>query len=253
MLTLNIISRSKFCVSLLVYSESEFIRNNPLLRKIVKSQTQTPNKDGYVMIRRVIDSDNSCLFNSIGFLMYGLKTKAKFLRQVVHDEISSKPEEYQYHFDKTIQEYLDWILLPTSWGGGTEIFILSKYFQVEICIINIETLNDVVYGENSGYTKRIYLLYSGIHYDAITRNLFDEMPEADDQRQFDIDDKYAYEGSLWVASELRKAKQYTNLKECALICQVCFKGMASSKDALAHATATTHQNFLESSDYAAPV
>lgn len=138
----------------------------------------------------------------------------------------------------------------TSWGGGIELYILSKYFGIEICVINIETLNHVIYGEDANYDKRIYLLYSGIHYDVLVRNIFDEAPESSDIKVFSPDDNYAFEGALFVASELRKKKQYTNLKEFDLICGVCYKGCKGQKEAVMHCKETGHANFQESSDFA---
>ena len=212
---------------------------------------QTPNKDGMIMIRRVIDSDNSCLFNSIGLCMFGSKDEQKALRSVIKEEIQENKETYnEAILDKPVDEYINWILKSTSWGGGIELMILSNYFKIEICVIDVETLSHVVYGEGNDREKRIYLLYSGIHYDSITRNIFEEADESTDQRLFSPDDKYAYEGALFVASELRKKKQYTNLKEFDLICGVWYKGCKGQKDAIDHCKETGHANFQESSEFA---
>jgi ubiquitin thioesterase OTU1 len=172
------------------------------------------------MIRRIIDSDNSCLFNSIGLCMLESKKNPDALRKIVKEAIKSNPNDFEFMLDRSVNEYLEWITKSTSWGGGIELLILSKFFAVEICIINVETLNHVIYGQDGNFMKRIYLLYSGIHYDAITRNIYEDMEEETDERVFDIDDNYAFEGSLFLASELRKKRQYTNLKDFALICDV---------------------------------
>jgi ubiquitin thioesterase OTU1 len=213
-------------------------------------ECQTPNKDGMIMIRRVIDSDNSCLFNSIGLSILGSKREEQNLRKRVKEAIMSDQESFTPLLDKPLDEYCEWIMKNTSWGGGVELYILSTYFETQMAVINIETLNTVIYGEESGYSKRIYLLYSGVHYDAITRNIYDEASESNDERAFDVGDKYAYEGALFVASELRKKKQYTNIKDFSLICSICYFGCKGQKDALEHAKTTGHQNFQESSDFA---
>ena len=36
--------------------------------------------DGTAVVRRVIDSDNSCLFNAVGYVMEGTRAKAAQLR-----------------------------------------------------------------------------------------------------------------------------------------------------------------------------
>ena len=48
--------------------------------------------------------------------------------------------------------------------------IISNHYNIEICAINIETLSPIIYGENNQYKKRIYLLYTGIHFDSIVNN-----------------------------------------------------------------------------------
>ena len=213
-------------------------------------KVQTPNKDGLIMLRRVIDSDNSCLFNSIGFCMLDSKKKSDILRAHVKTTIKNNHEEYKDMLDKSLDEYLDWITESTSWGGGPELYILSKFFHSEMAVINVQTLNTTIYGEQDGYSQRIYLLYSGIHYDAITRNIYEDAEESSDIKIFDSNDKYAYEGALYVASELRKKKQFTNLKDFELICSVCFEGLKGMKEAQEHAKLTLHTNFAESNGFA---
>lgn len=38
--------------------------------------------DGTAVVRRVIDSDNSCLFNAVGYVMEGSRSRAPQLRCV---------------------------------------------------------------------------------------------------------------------------------------------------------------------------
>ena len=178
------------------------------------------------------------------------KSEQAKLRRIVKSEIQNNKEFFETLLDREYSEYLQWIVKPTSWGGGTELFILAKYFKIEICVINIETLNHVIYGQDGNYENRIYILYSGIHYDAITQNIFEEMEEKTDKRIFSVDDEYAFEGAMFVASELRKKKQFTNLKEFSLICTNCFTGFRGQSDAIEHCKATGHNSFQESSDFA---
>ena len=44
---------------------------------------------------------------------------------------------------------------------------LSKHFQVEVGVVNCESLSVLVYGTDSGFNQRIYVLYTGQHYDPI--------------------------------------------------------------------------------------
>jgi len=39
--------------------------------------------DGTAVVRRVIDADNSCLFNAVGYVMQGSRSRASALRSVL--------------------------------------------------------------------------------------------------------------------------------------------------------------------------
>mmetsp|Transcript_36161 Transcript_36161/g.35760 ORF Transcript_36161/g.35760 Transcript_36161/m.35760 type:complete len:317 (-) Transcript_36161:106-1056(-) len=191
--------------------KSKIIKRDPNLKKVLDTQVQTPDSDGKIMIRRIIDADNSCLFNSIGCCLLGSKQSAKDLRRMVRDTIKSNSSEYEAIIDKPLSEYLTWIMNDESWGGGIELYILSKLLSTEFYVITVESLNAQIFGEGQGYKQRIYLLYTGIHYDIVTRNIFEGCEEDDDIRAFEPTDKFAEDGALFVANELRKKKQFVNL------------------------------------------
>ncbi|GFZ07422.1 OTU-like cysteine protease family protein [Actinidia rufa] len=84
------------------------------------------------ILRRVIPSDNSCLFNAVGYVMDHDKNKAPELRQVRLDirvffalitlviaaTVASDPTQYSEAFlGKPNEEYCAWILNPEKWGG----------------------------------------------------------------------------------------------------------------------------------------
>uniref|UniRef100_A0A0V0HIC5 Ubiquitin thioesterase OTU n=1 Tax=Solanum chacoense TaxID=4108 RepID=A0A0V0HIC5_SOLCH len=70
------------------------------------------------IVRRVIPSDNSCLFNAVGYVMDRDRNKAPELRQVIAGTVASDPEKYSDAFlGKSNKEYCDWILNPEKWGG----------------------------------------------------------------------------------------------------------------------------------------
>lgn len=56
--------------------------------------TATPSTAPKKMVRRIIDADNSCLFNAVG---YGLRRKRKVgveLRQMITEAVRGSPEVY---------------------------------------------------------------------------------------------------------------------------------------------------------------
>ena len=135
-------------------------------------------------MRKVISADNSCLFNSIKVLIGLNEITSDELRHIIVNIIQSDLIKYNSTFlGKTSSEYCDWIQQSTSWGGEIEcifyshslflsyssfhsfsfvVSILSEYFSIEIAVVEIETTNVYIYGENRNYTQRIYLLYDGM-------------------------------------------------------------------------------------------
>mmetsp|Transcript_26725 Transcript_26725/g.39311 ORF Transcript_26725/g.39311 Transcript_26725/m.39311 type:complete len:798 (-) Transcript_26725:388-2781(-) len=67
-------------------------------------------------------------------------------------------------------EYCDWITIDSNWGGENEICMLCEHFNVEIQVIMMgENATSLTYGETlqPARSGRIFLLYSGQHYDAL--------------------------------------------------------------------------------------
>jgi ubiquitin thioesterase OTU1 len=196
------------------------------------------------MIRRVINADNSCLFNAVGYVMHHDKTLSARLRSLISTTVLSDPEQYSEAFlGKPPAEYSAWIKDSSKWGGEIELSILSKHFGVEIAAVDIETNNVYIYGQDEGYPKRVYLLYDGIHYDALASNRSESASEATDQTQFAPDDEEPLEQTKRLAADLKARKQYVNLAGCDLQCLVCNRGLRGQKEALEHAQQTGHQNF----------
>ena len=59
------------------------------------------------------------------------------------------------------------ITLLSSWGGSIELEILAAYFQCELVAIDVQTLQQYHHGD-SKHSRRAFLLYNGVHYDAIS-------------------------------------------------------------------------------------
>ncbi len=95
--------------------------------------------------------------------------KAHQYRQLCASVIASDPEKYTtgYLGGKTNSEYTAYILDPQKWGSGIELEILSDNLQVQIACVDVESKNLLIYGEAKNYSRRVYLAYSGIHYDVL--------------------------------------------------------------------------------------
>ncbi|BBN69698.1 OTU-like cysteine protease family protein, partial [Prunus dulcis] len=74
-----------------------------------------------IVVRRAIPSDNSCLFNEVGYAMDHDKKKAPELRQVIAATVASDPTKYSEAFlGKSNEEYCSWILDSEKWEEAVE-------------------------------------------------------------------------------------------------------------------------------------
>ncbi|GIL65321.1 hypothetical protein Vafri_19113 [Volvox africanus] len=120
------------------------------------------------VIRREIAADNSCLFNSVGYVMHKSRSRAPHLRTVVAQQVASDRTVYSDAFlGMTNESYCNWIRQPHTWGGGIELSILAQAYGMEIAAWNIESCKEHVFGEESGYRRRVMVIYNGVHYDAL--------------------------------------------------------------------------------------
>jgi len=200
--------------------------------------------------RKVIDADNSCLFNAIGYLIHGKTNFSSFdptdYRQVIAGIVLSQPSYYTKELlEKNPHEYADWIMNKDSWGGEIELSILSTYLNIEIAVCDIMSVTLLHYKSmesSSQHTDRnpyrIYVLYDGVHYDAVIA-----MKNGSEITRFSSDDRAIESEVLELAQELNKKRQYTNLTRCGLQCNICYTVLSGEEDAREHARMTGHQNF----------
>eukprot|EP00927_Polykrikos_kofoidii_P048809 TRINITY_DN43006_c0_g1_i1.p1 TRINITY_DN43006_c0_g1~~TRINITY_DN43006_c0_g1_i1.p1 ORF type:complete len:289 (-),score=39.11 TRINITY_DN43006_c0_g1_i1:252-1118(-) len=201
-----------------------------------------------VVARRIIESDNSCLFNAIGYVMEGRRGMAPGLRQVIAERIKKDPETYSEVFlARANDEYCDWILKSDSWGGAIELSIFAEHFQCEIAAFDVCTMRRDLYGEGSGYSRRCMVLYDGIHYDALALTPKTDSAEAEDTTMFDVGPVADHAGAKAAAfvAEQNKLRQFTDTANFTLRCLVCQQGVCGNAEAEQHAKATGHQSFAE--------
>lgn len=191
--------------------------------------------------RKIIEADNSCLFNAIGYLSAEGDSPLSpiFYRKIVAQAVVSDADRYSESLlGKPPQQYADWILDSNKWGGEIELVILSEYLKVEIAVVNISTCAVIVYGEGAGHANRMYLLYDGVHYDAVVKKEANGVSTL-----FRPDDAVSYANAIALAAELQRKKQYVSLSGNDLQCKVCFAVLRGQQQAIEHATQTGHQNF----------
>ncbi|CAN1149382.1 OVARIAN TUMOR DOMAIN-containing deubiquitinating enzyme 2 [Linum perenne] len=205
--------------------------------------------DGTV-VRRVIPSDNSCLFNAVGYVMDHNKNKAPELRQVIATTVARDPVKYNEAFlGKPNQEYCAWILNSEKWGGAIELSILADHYGREIAAYDIQTTRCDLYGQDKKYSERVMLIYDGLHYDALAMSPFEEAPDEFDQTIFAVQKDRTIglvEGmTLNLVRDQQRKRSYTDTANFTLRCGVCQIGVIGQKEAVEHAQATGHVNFQE--------
>eukprot|EP01132_Coremiostelium_polycephalum_P002080 gene2080-2566_t len=190
--------------------------------------------DGFV-VRRYTDDDNSCLFSSVGYVLENKRRqKASELRQIIANAVKSDPFTFNEGvLGQPTDGYYRWILNTKNWGGAIELSILSQHYRVEIAAFDISTKIMYCYGEDQHYSDRVYLIYDGIHYDALSICPIEEGPEEFDQTLFSTKDTRTMNKMKSFIDRLNREGKFTD---------TTLKG---EKEAALHASQTGHGNFTE--------
>ncbi|KIM62161.1 hypothetical protein SCLCIDRAFT_120261 [Scleroderma citrinum Foug A] len=206
-----------------------------------------------VLVHRVVPDDNSCLFSSVALIFEQDIAKAQKMRQIVADGIRRDTETYNNAIlGMPREQYVATILKPSTWGGAIELGILAKHFETEIASVDIETgrIDRFTPPLQKSSGNRCLLVYSGIHYDAVTLAPVVNAPLEWDQTVFPImatddDNDQILGAAKKLATILRERRAFTNVATFDLKCEQCGKGLKGEKDARAHAQETGHVRFGE--------
>ncbi|KDD73557.1 hypothetical protein H632_c2057p0, partial [Helicosporidium sp. ATCC 50920] len=220
-------------------------------------------------------SDNSCLFNAVGLVAGRGRFAARELRALVAsavlgdgDGAPRAPTWDEATLGRPPAAYAAWILEDAHWGGAIELAVLAEALGVELAAFDIQTRRCDVYGRGRGFERRGMLLYDGLHYDALTVNskgLAGEergdlvSVEAADDGDGEEEQRQALTLLQPAAQRLRavmqaarrlvhaahEAKAFTDVANFSLRCGVCYQGLRGEAEAMAHAKATGHSNFVE--------
>ena len=130
-----------------------------------------PTTERGSMQRKAMPSDNSCLFHSVAYVCSDKAQgpqAAAHVREVVANLVASDPARYSTIFLGSPNGlYQQHILNTDTWGGAIELSILATHFQTEVVAFDYHYLREDVFGRGEGYKRRVFLLYTGDHYDAM--------------------------------------------------------------------------------------
>eukprot|EP00475_Leptophrys_vorax_P006186 TRINITY_DN1379_c0_g1_i1.p1 TRINITY_DN1379_c0_g1~~TRINITY_DN1379_c0_g1_i1.p1 ORF type:complete len:404 (+),score=109.62 TRINITY_DN1379_c0_g1_i1:1158-2369(+) len=126
------------------------------------------NTSGH-MVRRDMPPDNSCLFHSVAYTCCDKATdKADEMRQIAIDEVLAKPRVFTAQvLEQDPRSYVRWLSDPKVWGGAIELQVFAEHFETEIVSFDYKYLREDHFGAGKDYKKRVFLIYTGQHYDAM--------------------------------------------------------------------------------------
>lgn len=91
-----------------------------------------------------------------------------FMRQIIAQHVANDKQTYtEAMLGRPNLEYCEWILRLDSWGGAIEVAILSSFYGMELCVVDIINAIIIRFGEDQNYGTRAFLLFDGIHYDPL--------------------------------------------------------------------------------------
>lgn len=209
-------------------------------------QAQITHSGGMLM-RKVVPADNSCLFTSVECVMNGgvvdLAANEQ-MRELIAGIVMSDPSTYNEGFlGKGNGSYCKWIMKKEAWGGAIEISILSKYYGVEIDVVDTQTGRIDRFGEDINYSRRVLVIYDGVHYDPLIMEPL--IPGEEIKTIFSAKDEDVLAQAMDIANEAKASRQYTDTGKFTLRCLVCQTSLIGQTEAQEHAKSTGHINFGE--------
>ncbi|EAS36731.3 zinc finger protein [Coccidioides immitis RS] len=225
-------------------------------QKVTRSEDDPPEipspNHGGTIVLRIMPDDNSCLFRAVGSAVLGAMDTMTELRSIVAQTIHEHSDVYtRAVLERSPDDYCRWIQSEEAWGGGIELSILSKHFDIEICSIDVQTLR--IDRFNEGRPTRCIVVYSGIHYDTIALSPSDPpfnhayaSPDFD-TKIFDSADQVILEKAVELCRILQQQHYYTDTAKFQVKCSVCGGVFIGEKGAARHASETGHYDFGEAS------
>lgn len=204
------------------------------------------------LLRKVVPANNSCLFTAVHFCLSNGQFDPNIgrkMRKIIAETVRSDTTFYNEAFlGKKNGDYINWILNDEHWGGAIELFILSNHHSIEIVAVDTQNERLNRFGEDKNYTKRIFLIYDGIHYDALYFEFYDARDSPSSSNvvtQFPCSQTAVLDLAIQLAREAKANRQFTDVQNFTLRCLVCSEGIIGQTQAQEHAKKTGHTNFGE--------
>lgn len=159
---------------------------------------------------------------------------------MVAQYILARPLEFtEAILGQTPKNYARWIQQSDKWGGAIELSIFSDIYGVEIGSFDVQSGRMDLFGEGRGFNNRVYLQYTGIHYEAFYQK------QTVNRTIFPSDDTQITEMIMELVMAARAAHKYTDTSQFTLRCGECRVGLRGQEEAQKHARDTNHFKFIE--------
>jgi ubiquitin thioesterase OTU1 len=232
---LNSIVKSGECITLEAKANTQGQSTN-------NGNASSPLGPGSV-VKRVVPDDNSCLFHAISLCFDHVSVAD--LRSLIAKTVLADPINWN---EGTLQQkpsdYANYIKKTNTWGGSVELCIFSEHYKCEIVVLDTARQRHNTFGEDKHYSKRIYLVYDGIHYDALvwTSN---PNSKAWDVTVFDPNNTTAQEGCMAFMKKEFQSGNYVDEYNYKIKCGQCGQVFVGNKNAAAHSNSTGHTSFTQ--------
>jgi ubiquitin thioesterase OTU1 len=214
--------------------------SRPPAQAAAAASSRLPSRSTSIVAKqRKIPDDNSCLFHAVSFLLQRRETPGE-LRRLIATNVQDHPAQWSSAIlGKSREDYVNFILDSKKWGGQVELNILSSVMKTELACVDIQTGRCDAYGQGSGYQKRVYMLFSGIHFDAV--EFVDNSGQA--VTMVDPGNAKAMTEAKRLASTLRSQGLFVDQNTMKLVCNTCGFEMNGDFEARSHAGSSGHTNF----------
>ncbi|KPA81751.1 hypothetical protein ABB37_04040 [Leptomonas pyrrhocoris] len=161
--------------------------------------------------RRRCPADNSCLFHACAYVLHDKsRGDGALIRQECVRAIREHPEMFNRNtLGMDPVDYAAWLSQKDTWGGAIELEVLSFLYKTEIFALDLQSSTVQKFGTGMGYTVRVFLVYTGNHYDCIAMNpTYNSTSEREDQTLFSSrDDNVLQRATRFVADEGEKMRK----------------------------------------------
>ncbi|CAE8682546.1 unnamed protein product [Polarella glacialis] len=202
----------------------------------------------YVAVRRSVPDDHSCLFWAVAYLAESEcdRGKARELREVCAQDALKDPNPATRALllgFESVDAYATWIRDGLNWGGENEILALARHYSFEVAVVCCQSLRVLCYGSDlPGCKSRVYLLYTGQHYDPIVAGRSANVPVDQEQRGQAKADPSLDASALELARQhnVEAAKKAKQRRVKQLKCGGCGALLGDSEAFAAHCAEVEH-------------